>query len=94
MAVVIGVYGALISAAWRRRPTNERVQLLAYLCGYMPGVAKRECEQVLCGFLAYPLIKPLFICLSAYTVYSVLNLGKLYFINYNSIFLWLAQPIV
>ena len=94
MALVNGVYGALIRVAWRRRPTNERVQLLAYIYGYMPSVAKRECEQVLYGVLAYPVIKPLFICLSAYTVYSVFNLGNLYFINYNSIFLWLAQQIV
>jgi hypothetical protein len=44
--------------------------------------------------LAYPLIKPLFIWLSAYTVYSVFNLGKIYFIKNNSVFLWLAQLIV
>ena len=49
MALVNGVYGALIRVAWRRRPTNERVQLLAYIYGYMPGVAKKECELVVCG---------------------------------------------
>jgi hypothetical protein len=43
------VHGTLIWVAWLRRPINERVQLLANIYGYMPGVAKKECELVVCG---------------------------------------------
>jgi len=43
------VHSTLIWVAWRRRPINERVQLLANIYGYMPGVAKKECELVVCG---------------------------------------------
>ena len=43
------VHGTLIWVAWRRRPINERVQLLANIYGYVLGVAKKECELVVCG---------------------------------------------